>query len=213
MKRLALSFLCFLVSEDDSRSEPPPLSDGLLVELCDTTGLELSILETARAETSGLFSGAGAHVHWGANCEIPPLTTPRSARIYVVPLIPEGIANRHREYRGRTHVMGYVLATPTEKRPGVIYVSRRAVEANASRSGRTNLTEAHLARALGRVFAHELAHRFLRAGHTKKGILKDSLDQEDLIGEESSALFFSSAQSEALRRLIDGTDRNLGEAR
>jgi hypothetical protein len=51
---------------------------------------------------------------------------------------------------------------------------------------------------LGRVFAHELAHRFLRSGHTKKGILKDSLDSRDLIEQDRTGLFFSSNQMEIL---------------
>jgi hypothetical protein len=98
--------------------------------------------------------------------------------------------------------MGFALPNPEENQAGVIYVARQSVEAVASKSRRIALTEAHLARALGRVFAHELAHRFLGPGHTKKGILKDFLDQRDLIGEQAG-LFFTPDQMSALRLRIE----------
>ena len=175
------------------------LSAEFLVELCDTTKLDPTLLQGAREETSALFAAAEARLRWEGNCNQPPTTTSSSARIYVVPRIPEGIANRYRQYRDKTNVMGYVLADEGKKRASVIYVAREAVEAVASRSGRTSLTEAHRARAMGRVFAHELAHRFLRSGHTKKGILKDSLDSGDLIDEDRTTLFFSPEQMRILR--------------
>jgi hypothetical protein len=68
----------------------------------------------------------------------------------------------------------------------VIYVARLTVEEVASKSGRISLTEAHMARALGRVFAHELAHRFLGSGHRRHGILEEVLHRRDLIDERNS---------------------------
>jgi hypothetical protein len=73
----------------------------------------------------------------------------------------------------------------------------------ASKTDRIQLTDAQLSRSLGRVFAHELAHHFLGSGHTKHGILKDSLDRVDLIEENSSALFFTSDQIRTLRALTE----------
>ena len=188
---LALSFLYLL--------RPAESSAEFRVGLCDTTGFELSTLQAAREEAFILFERAAVSLRWEADCDIPPRTTPHSARIYVVPRIPEGIANRYRQYRDKTNVMGYVLANEEEKRAGVIYIARGAIEASASRSGRTALTEAQLARALGRVFAHELAHRFLVSGHTRRGILKESLSQKELIGGDDEALFFTLDQMRVLR--------------
>ena len=192
---LALSLLTLL--------RPAESSAEFRVGLCDTTGVELSTLQAAREEASVLFETAVVSLRWEADCDVPPRTTPHSARIYVVPRIPEGIANRYRQYRDKTNVMGYVLANERENRAGVIYVARGAVEGNASRSGRTALTEAQLARALGRVFAHELAHRFLASGHTKRGILKESLSQEELIDGDGEALFFTPDQMRILHQRVE----------
>jgi hypothetical protein len=182
---------------------PAVSSAEFRVGLCDTTGVELSTLQAAREEASALFETTAVFLRWEADCDQPPRTSAHSARVYVVPRIPEGIANRHRQYRDKTNVMGYVLANEGEKRAGVIYVARGAVEAIASRSGRTAVTEAQLARALGRVFAHELAHRFLASGHTRRGILKESLSQEELIGGDGSALFFTPQQVQVLRLRVE----------
>jgi hypothetical protein len=97
-----------------------------------------------------------------------------------------------------------VQANGGGSRAAVIYVARQTVEAVASKSGRISLTEALLARAMGRVFAHELAHRFLGSGHTRHGILKDTLYPRDLIDLRNSRLFFSPDQIRVLRLRTDG---------
>jgi hypothetical protein len=98
-----------------------------------------------------------------------------------------------------------VPANGEGNRAAVIYVGRQTVEAVAGKSGRISLTEALLARALGRVFAHELAHRFLGPEHTKNGTLKARLYQRDLIDMRSSGFFFSPEQICRLRlRITDG---------
>jgi hypothetical protein len=61
-----------------------------------------------------------------AGCDQPPKKSPYSARVYLVPRIPEGVANRYRQYRDKTNVMGYVLANEKDRRAGVIYVAREA---------------------------------------------------------------------------------------
>lgn len=189
-------------------------SESLWVELCDTTGLEASILQAARDEASGIFSRADAHLRWESNCDALPRTTPHSARIHVVQRIAEGIADWHYEHGGKRNVMGYVgfidihegvQANGEASRAAVIHVAREAVEEVASKSGRNSLTDALLARAMGRVFAHELAHRFLGPGHTKNGILKERLYQRDLIDWRNSGLFFSPEQIRLLRlRIANG---------
>jgi hypothetical protein len=60
------------------------------------------------------------------------------------------------------------------------------------------------ARALGRVFAHELAHRFLGPGHTEMGILKHLLDQRALIRKHNDGFFFSPEQVRVLRLRLEG---------
>jgi hypothetical protein len=188
--------------------------NALWIELCDTTGLDASILRAARGETSEIFSTAEAHLRWEGNCAAVPRTIPNSARIYVVQRLAKGVADWYEEHGGRRNVMGYVgfvdvhdgvEAIGEGNRAAVIYVGRQTVEAVASKSGRISLTEALMARAMGRVFAHELAHRFLGPGHTKHGILKARLYQKDLIDWRNSGFFFSPEQIRLLRlRIANG---------
>ena len=200
---MALSIAGFLCPEALSEAREQDRSHSLLVELCDTTGLEVSILHAARDEASDIFAKVAAGVRWEESCELLP-STPQSARIYVVSRIPEAIATRYYQNRGQTNIMGFALPSPEMDRAGVIYVGRQTVETVASKSKQISLTEALLARALGRVFAHELAHRLLGPGHTKRGILKDHLDQRDLIGRDNDGLFFSPDQIRSLRERIEG---------
>jgi hypothetical protein len=196
---MALTLFPFVSPE---AREPEP-SFSFLVEVCDTTELDRSLLRAARDEASDIFAQATARVRWEDNCELLP-STPQSARIYLVSRIPEVIANRYYQKRGQTNIMGFALPSPEKDRVGVIYVGRQTVETVASKSKQISLTEALLARALGRVFAHELAHRLLGPGHTKRGILKDHLDQRDLIGRDNDGLFFSPDQIRVLRQRIEG---------
>ncbi len=182
-------------------------SDGaarstLTVEICDGTGLDDALLESASAEATHVFGRAEVPLSWTTMCDTPPPTEATAARIYVVSELPRPIRYRLGHEHRKSNLMGYVLTSPGEMPGSVIFVARSLVERNASRSGRRNLDDSLLARALGRVFAHELAHRFLRSGHTREGILKEPFDQRDLIGDDVSGLFFTPQQVESLDRLL-----------
>ena len=201
---MALLLVGFANPEGLSRKRESEGRRSLLVELCDTTELQASILQAARDEASSIFAKAAAHVQWESNCALPPPATPHSARIHVIPRVPEVIASEYYRTRGKRSIMGFAQPNPGENRAGVIYVARQAIEAFASKSGRISLTEAHTARAIGRVFAHELAHHFLGAGHTETGILKHFLDQRTLISKHNDGLFFSPDQVRVLRLRVEG---------
>ena len=201
---LALSLFGLLCPEASSLAHEQERNHSLLVELCDTTELDASILQAARDEASGIFAKAAAHVQWEKNCELPPPATPQSARIFIVPRIPEVIVNAYHRKHGTRNIMGFALPNLGENRAGVIYVARQSVEAVANKSGRISLTESHVARAMGRVFAHELAHRFIGPGHTEIGILKNFLDQRALISKHNDGLFFSPDQVRVLHLRIEG---------
>jgi hypothetical protein len=197
------------VPEALSAAQKQERNDSLWIQLCDTTGLDGSILRAAPDEASVIFSRAGAQLRWEGGCDDVPRTTPQSARIHVVPRLQEGLANQLYELRGIRNVMGYSGSIDVHggvqpnagKRAAVIYVARQAVEevASTSKDGPITLTDTLLARALGRVFAHELAHRFLGREHTRNGILKDRLDQKDLIHWRNGGLFFTPEQIRLLR--------------
>jgi hypothetical protein len=209
---LVLSLFGF-APEALSAAQKQEVNNSLWIELCDTTGLDDSILQAARDEASIIFSTAGAQLRWEGGCDDVPRTTPQSARIHVVPRIQERLANLLYEHRGIRNVMGYsgsidvhegVQPNAGGKRVAVIYVARQAVEevASTSKDGPITLTDTLLARSLGRVFAHELAHRFLGPEHTRNGILKDRLYQKDLIDLRNGGLFFSAEQIRLLRLRI-----------
>ena len=172
------------------------------IELCDATGLESSILRAARDEAATLFAQAAVSLSWEMRCDTPPPTKASSARIYVVARLPQPIRYELASKHGKTNLMGYVLTAPGGTPGSVIYVERPAIELNASRFGRESLTESRFARALGRVIAHELAHRFLRSGHTRDGILKDPFNHGDLTADDRTGLFFTSEQVGSLHQVF-----------
>jgi hypothetical protein len=110
-------------------------------------------------------------------------------------------------------IMGFTLPNPEENGANVIYVARLAIESVASKSRRISLTEVHRARAIGRVIAHELAHRFLGPGHDRTGILKAFLDQRDLIASDDSVFFFTPDQVRALRERTNLPAANVAAAK
>ena len=172
------------------------------IELCDATALESSVLRSARDEAATLFSQAVVRLSWEMSCDTPPPTNPSSARVYLVPKLPQPIRNELASKHGKTNLMGYVLTAPGGTPGSVIYIATPAVKLNASRFGQESPNESRLARALGRVITHELAHRFLRSGHTRDGILKEPFDHRDLTDDDISGLFFTSEQVRSLHQVF-----------
>ena len=170
------------------------------VDVCDTTGLDKSVWERAAREVDSIYEQVEARIDWNFRCESAPIATDdvSRARIYVMDWLPRFVLNRFRHEKNRDNLMGYVL-TPSGGGPGpLIYVARRAVERNTSDFIK-EFMRAHLARALGRVMAHELAHRFLQSGHVNEWILKERFGRRDLVGPNSSSLYFTLEQSLYLR--------------
>lgn len=172
-----------------------PERGSLRVELCDGTALSPSDRIEAMAEASRIFEGAGVAIEWGDGCGEAPRVEPFVARIYVLKDLPKPIryALLHRHDKAR--LMGYTLAAPGGEPGPVLYVARERV---ATQIGGEETRG--FARALGRVFAHELAHRFLRSGHTNGGLLRERFTREDLIGDEAD-LEFSAEQRLRLHAL------------
>ena len=170
----------------------------LTVELYDGTGLSETVLEWAKAETSAIFSHAGIELMWlgGRAIRRESKDQSKEARLYIRWLLPRPCGDQ-----------GTALACvlkDIEGVPGpVVYVSRRRIERfmNLGRqSGHSAWMPPVFARALGRVMAHELSHRFLQSScHTRKGILKEGLSREDLTGILAKGFTFTEEQAEILQ--------------
>ena len=173
----------------------------LRARLCDCAGLESAVRLRLREEAGRIYKTAGIDIRWESDCASSPvnLSASHAARIYVVNKLPNSLVYRFKHILKKTNLMAYNLTDPGGMPGAVIYVSLEAVRSNASRSGSIELTPEALSRALGRVVAHELAHRFIQKKHTKRGILKGRFDHHDLIDEDSALQpFFSEKQVKVL---------------
>lgn len=175
-------------------SQEPKPAVRFQVEFCDGTGLTPTAAASAKEEASRIYRWAGSELVWTDDCVDPPRDEAHAARLYVVVDLPKPIRYRFLQDHHKGGLMGYIPTTPGTEPGPVIFVARKRVVAKIGEVG--DHDEA-LARALGRVIAHELAHRFLRTGHTEHGILKDHFDRQDLLGDDDE-LRFTPNQAEAL---------------
>ncbi len=201
---LCLPFLfTFLISASSPARAQFGLGESrvLRVQLCDCVGLEPAIPLGLRGETGRIYATAGIEIQWENNCVASPseLSVSNAARIYIVEKLPNSMVYRFKHTLKKTNLMAYNLTDPGGMPGAVIYVSLQAVRFNAGKFGSADLTRDHLSRALGRVAAHELAHRFIQKNHTKRGILKSRFGPRDLVDAETNLEpFFSPMQMKVL---------------
>ena len=177
-----------------SEAERRPL---LRVNLCDDTNLVPETLAALKQEVSALYTTAGVDIVWHHECgsdeTAASLAREDLARVYVLDEIPTPIVFRRRRFL-KLPVMGYNLTAEDGSFSPVIYVSRKAIE----RAVRIKDSK-QLARALGRIIAHELAHRFLQSMHVSQGILRANIEHHDWIDDDPGDLYFTPAQTTALQ--------------
>jgi hypothetical protein len=177
------------------------------VKLCDGTGLDAPILKTAQEEASKIYRNAGVEVLWQTDCElIMDPKRPDSASIYIVPAIPRPLLIRLQHLGKKQGVLATAFPDAEGRVGPAIYVSRQAVEAHVELYLDGKMTDLIVARALGRVFAHELAHRFLQASHANGGILRESFNHQDLVGEAIPEPFFLRGQLQKLKKIARKVD-------
>jgi hypothetical protein len=179
---------------------------ALLVHLCDGATTDLAVLRDLMTAVDLIYATAEVRIQWETTCEAPPLETlaRTEAWVYLVAELPGAIRIRFQQQFKITNVMAYDLTAPADEPGPVIYVSIRSVAANASRRGSCGLTPGELARALGHVVAHELAHHFIQKKHTRNGILKNGVDRRDLLEPDRLAPYFSAQEVERLHRVLSG---------
>jgi hypothetical protein len=178
-----------------------PPENLLRVNLCDTTELAPITLAELKREVSAIYSRADMRIVWEERCgceETPgEMDRPNFASVYVLGKIPAPVTFRKNKKRfERMPVMGYTLTTPGGAPGPVIYVSRKAVEKHVRLNAKS---PSLLARALGRIIAHELAHRFLQSRHLSEGILRAEIPRKDWTDVDSRDLYFTAEQARHLR--------------
>ncbi len=167
----------------------------LSVELVDSTGMPSAAMEALEREVEAIYASAGIRIEWLTETVVP--LPEHAARVYVLERLPAMLETRLRAFRGRT-VMAASFGVSGGEGSQAIYVSRSAVSATAS-SGAALSREA-MGKALGRVVAHELAHRFISQHHSRLGILREGLLPSDLTGS-GGGLHFTIEQAALLRRV------------
>jgi hypothetical protein len=146
-----------------------------------------------RRETAKIFARAKIKLVWldcGQNCG-PPGEQHHKVRVEI----------RRRlsvVFEAQLGDMACVFAAPGQTPGPAVYVSRESVEEFIGRS--KSSFPPILARALGRVLAHELSHCFLRfSGHTRRGILKARFSRRELTESIPKEFQFTKEQSRLMQ--------------
>ena len=165
----------------------------LWVEMCDLTRMSAGTMQMIRLEVERIYERAGVEIAWlncWQDCHLG-IESPFEAAVYIREQLPEHLQSRER-------TLGFVFADSGRAPGSVIYISRSSVEKFIGR--RRSMVPYRLARALGRVIAHELAHRFLKQReHTRKGILRARFSREELTEPLPKKFYFTIDQMEHLQ--------------
>ncbi|MFQ5790856.1 MAG: hypothetical protein ACE5JI_10315, partial [Acidobacteriota bacterium] len=161
-------------------------------------GLDAAALERLQRETEDIYAPTGVEIAWLSKSVVPE--PPHLARVYLMRQIPEGLRRRWHLFGGGDP-MAVAFGRSDAGSGPVIYISRSTVAKKATGGAAKEPPAEHLARAVGRVLAHELAHRFLAARHTRRGILKADFYRSDLVGKSAPELYFTTEQAKKLQRV------------
>jgi hypothetical protein len=163
------------------------------VELADATGLSPDVMNLLRSEVEQIYMTAGVRIEWLS--EGPVEVPSHMARVYLLEELPALLETRVRTFRGKKPI-AMVFGRKANVSGSVIYISRTAVSRSATGGAAGALSREAIGRALGRVVAHELAHRFISTEHTR-GILKADF----LPGELTAPISGLDFTAEHIRRL------------
>ncbi len=161
--------LAVLSASGNGRVQEPEL----WVELVDAASLGDAVVRNIHLEVERLYRPAGVAVVWKQRS--PAESEAHTATVYLMDALPTCLRRRLRTFGGG-RPMGIALGRIDETSGPIIYVSRQSVAESITGD------DDKMARALGRVVAHELGHRFLQRTHTRRGLMKERLGRDDLVG-------------------------------
>ena len=149
------------------------------VALTDTTGLTSEVMSDLKREVEAIYATASVQIQWSSEGSLG--LAEHTARVYVFHRLPAMLETRLSAFRGE-RPMAAAFGERGSVTAQAIYVSRSAVCASAAPGTPDSLSSEDLATALGRVVAHELAHRFVSREHAPRGILKAAFRGSELTG-------------------------------
>lgn len=201
-----LALLALLATGASHPAERPELT--LDVSVYVTTDISPQVLEGALVEAHEIF----AHGDIQMNFELAtPGVTPVGPTVSVIlqsrpaRFVVHGCSrNRHDHRLGRTSFEARRITLWSEQ-------VARAIYGDWDRRGSSNVSDTVLARALGRVLAHELGHFLLRLnGHRDDGLMRASFSQSSLTSKRNRAFRFSTEDLDTMRASIERhTEKNI----
>jgi hypothetical protein len=157
--------------------------------LIDVAGVVPRTLDDARAEVAKIWSTAGLSLTWSVPSKGFEITDPGTVIVIVRRTLSRHSAVKSDSARAVPDpALGWVLFDGDDNR-GVVEVSTDAITAVinqgvlGSKSVPTLPRKTQmdlLGRGLGRVIAHELGHWLTGRAHTRGGLMKPSLNAQDL---------------------------------
>ena len=174
-----------------------PAPRHLRVHLINDAGAIPRMLDDARAEAARIWTTAGLRLAWTA----PPASVAVADPETVVLIVRRALSRRSARGSGSSRAvpdpaLGWLLFEGNDKR-GFIEVSLGAITSvvmrgvyrdtpvpDLPRRAQTDL----LGRGLGRVIAHEIGHWRMGREHTRRGLMKESLNPQELIDWVAASL-------------------------
>jgi hypothetical protein len=178
---------CALAGEPASTSTCA--GTGLTLHIINAAGVSPGLVSAATAETSAIWERTGVRLTW----IFSPPPSPRADRTLLVilgrgPQLPK--ASGERGKNRLTDSLGWVDFSADDRPGDVIHVWFDTIAALARRGTALNLRvgdlpddaqEPLLARAIGRVLAHELGHWIGGRRHTAGGLMSATFRERELL--------------------------------
>jgi hypothetical protein len=168
---------------------------GLTVRVWDRVPVETETLQRAKMTAEGVLRGSGIEVAW-MDCALegdPACATPRgpaevSLRIF----------RRPGAERRRTREATGGMAARAADGGGIVQVFYDRLEEVTSDRGLP------MDLVLGVIATHEIGHLLLPRGHSRSGIMRESLEGLDWHRAAQGWLLFSSGEAAAMRSAVCG---------
>jgi len=167
-----------------------PALRNLRVHLINAAGAVPRMLDDAEAEAAKIWTTAGLDVAWTAPPTSFDVTDPGTVVLVVRPALSRRSAVESGSSRAVPGpALGWILFDANDKR-GFIEVSLDAITSVVMRGvyrerpvrDLPRRTQSDLlGRSLGRVIAHEIGHWRMGREHARRGLMKESLNPQDLV--------------------------------
>lgn len=184
----------------EPKSNGKALGNILWLQLCDTSSMELEVLDELVLEVSRFYTPPAPRILWDFGCALPLHQASPQLWVVIMTQLPHAVKLRHQVFRSSAPLAWY----GQNRRGSVVYVSRDAVAGLLGRAASQQSMSELLPRALGRVVAHELGHHFFGTQHTHTGLMKRELSRYDLMSSSAKDLTLTREQLESMHGFVQG---------